>query len=353
MTNYTDINIDELISEWDKIYIDRGQTAKDITSMLFQADDISSLFREIPWKESVYRSVYASIDDVLQAFSIPFTKKSTSTFTPWQQALGEFKIDVLRTPDVLWPSYIGFLKEKDEKDRSKWPFFKWLIMEQLLPKAQEDFIQDVAYRGWKITEFDAAKTVEQDGATFTRQFSSNDIAQPANGAMDGIKHQIARMVAKNRVSPIVMGAWSNDPVTFCEQIEAFVQEIERPLRKKIDFLNMSEDLENRYIDGRREKYNMYYRQEADLKVIDKTMIRVRKSEAMDNSDQIWGTPAMNRVKPTRSNLKNRFDVQKMDRQVKLLNDWSYVLTFDVPEFVVTSEHETTFTAQNIADHYTE
>ncbi|REE01138.1 hypothetical protein [Marinoscillum furvescens] len=353
MTTYSDIDIDQIVAEWGKEYVDRGQTARDIKMKLFKMDDLSMYFRQIPWDESHYKSVYATIDSVLQAFSIPFTAKNKSTFTPWQQELGEFKIDATSTPDTLWPSYLGFLTEIEKADRSKWGFIKWLITEQLLPQAEEDFISEVAYKGWKITEFNAAKTVSQAGAVFTRQFSSNDIVQPANGSMDGIKHQIARMVALGRVTPITVGAWSIDPVTFCGQIEAFVKEIPKELRKKIDFLFMSETLRDRYVDGRREKYNLYYRQESDLEAIDKSTIKVKQSDAMEGSEQVWGTTPKNRIKPSRSNKSSRFDVQKEKRQVHLLNNWSYVITFDVPEYVITSEHDTTFTAQDIADHYTE
>lgn len=346
-----EIDISAIISEWDKKYINQGQTARDIKKMLFHDDDISQYFRTIPHQNSHYRSAYATIDAVLQAFAIPFTNKSTTTFKPHEQRLGEFKIDTKIVPDELWPSWLGFLAQLEKVDRSKWIFIQWAITELLIPKAQEDFLQDVAYWGWQYSGIDAAPTV--DGATFERELTSNTVALPANASMDGIKKQIAKFVAGERIDPIAAGAWSMDPVTFCEQIEAWVLEIPKPLRKKLDFLFMRDELRNRYRDGRREKYNMYYAQEADLDLIDKTKIRVKETESMEGSDQIWSTPAMNRVKPTKVNMKNRFDVQKVDREVKLLNNWAYVLTFDVPEFIVTSEHETTISAQNIVDHYTE
>ncbi len=344
-----EINITDLITEWEAKYINQGQTARDIKKMLFHADDISQYFRMIPTQNSHYRSVYATIDEVLQAFAIPFTDKSTSTFKPHEQRLGEFKIDTKIVPDNLWPSWLGFLAELDKVDRSKWGFIQWAVMQLLIPKANEDFILNTAYWGWQYTGIDASPTVS--GSTFERELASNTVALPANAAMDGVKKQIAKFVDDSRVTPITVGSWSTDPETFCEQVEAFAMDIDQPLRRKIDRLFFREDLVNRYIDGRRAKYNMHYAQVQDLLLIDKTNIRLTPTQSQEGSDQLWGTPADNRVKPTKVNMKNRFDVQKVDREVKLLNNWAYVLTFDVPEFIVTSEHETTISAQNITDHY--
>lgn len=340
----TQINIQQLIDEWGAFYRPEGQTARDIKTQLLVEDDISQYFPAIPHEGSHFRSVYATIDEVLQAFSIPFTPKSTMTFKPWEQRLGEFKIDAMIYPDKLWPSYLGFLATKSQQDRSQWPFIRWAIQEMLLPKAQEDFILEVAYKGWQYNGYAAVPTV--NAITFVRELDSANVNNPlpANASMDGIQVQIAKMVADNRANVITMGAWNADPATFCGQIESFAQQIDSPLRRKIDFLFMSEVNYNKYIDGRRAKYNLYWQQEADLELIDKTNIRVKKSESMLGSDQVWGTPAMNRVKPVKTGFNSMFDLQKFDRGVKNLKNYEWVLTFHIPEFVVTSEHDTTIDA---------
>jgi hypothetical protein len=68
-------------------------------------------------------------------------------------------------------------------------------------------------------------------------------------------------------------------------------------------------------------------------------------------DHVWTTPAMNRVRPIAKDSNGRFDVQKADRAVKMLNDWKKVLTFEVPEFVVTNDQGGVITAGLITERY--
>lgn len=345
------LNIQAVVDEFLARYQDNGQAAKDIRKQIFQASVTESFFQMRPWSDDYYRSVYATVEEVVQAFSIPFTPKSTLTFKPWETKLGEFKIDDLMTPDKFRHSWLGFLVNIAEKDRSKWPILIWYIRQMLLPKSEEDMEEKIAFRGWMKTGFDAVPTV--DGATFERELTDENAPTPANAAMDGILIQIIKMVAQSRANVITLGALETDPVLFCTQIETFMQDIPRTHRSRMDYLFLSEDLKNRYVDGRREKYNKNYAQEADLMSIDKVMTKVQPLPCQDLSDKIWCTPANNRIRPVHVENTGRFDTQKLDRSVKLLTDYKKLLTFDVPEFVYTNDLENTITAQNITDHYTE
>ncbi len=342
-------DIDQIVAEWQAKYINQGQTEKDIKTELFAQDDIMSDFRRVPETNSHYRSAFATIDEVLQAFSVPFVTKSKTTFLPWEQKLGEFKIDASRTPDRLRQSWLGFLANIPEPDRTKWPIIEWMIRKQLVPRAKADFINQAAYWGWQITGYDAAPTV--DGATFVRQFTAETDQTPANASMDGIRTQLAKMYAASRLQVITVGAWDGDARDFCTQIENFVMEIPAQYRRMVDFLYMNEEFRNKYRDGRRAKYNMYYAQEQDLDGIKDTGIKVKGTVSMTGSKQVWCTLADNRVFAVKSDLTGRFDVQKADRTVKLLSDWAYLLTFDVPEFIWSSDHELEITAGDITDHY--
>lgn len=337
-----EIDISEIIQEWGATYRDEGQTAKDIKKKLFFEDDLSAHFSMRPNASSTFRSTFASATEVLQAFSIPFTPKGNIAFLPWEQRLGEFKLDFLITPDTLWPSYMGFLAELDKPERKNWTFVKWAILELFLPQAEEDFILKVAYKGWQYNGFQAVPVV--NATTFVRTLpdAMKSSPLPANASMDGVQLQIAKMIGLGRVTPIVVGAWvKNDPVAFCTQIEQFMRQVENPLRQKIDKLFASEELVDLYVDGRRLKYNLHYRQEADLFLIEKTNARMTKSMSMEGSDQVWGTHPKNRVKPTKVKKGGSFDLQAFDRSVKALKNYNLVLTFEVPEHIVTSEHDTT------------
>ena len=201
-----------------------------------------------------------------------------------------------------------------------------------------------------MTGFNGTPTV--DGATFVRQFASESAATPANAAVDGIHTIIAKMRAASRCTVNNSGAWSTDPVTFCTEIEEWMQAIEPNLRRKLDYLFMEETLKNRYIDGRREKYNKYYAQETDLLVIDKVPTKVKSLHSMVGAgDHVWATPAMNRIRPISKDRPGIFDVQKDGRTVKILNDWKKVLTFDVPEFVVSNDQGGVISPALITERY--
>lgn len=347
-----ELNIQAIVDEWGKRYTPEGQTAKDIKTQLFTPSETEAFFMKRPNDGDYFKSGYATIDEVTQAFSIPFVKKGTTTFKPWESKLGVFKTDGLMTPDRLRNSWLGFLADIKEVDRSKWPLLVWFVRELLIPKIHEEMELEQAFYGWQLTGYDPdplTRTV--DGATLTREFESENSQTPANAAMDGIKVQIIRMVQKSRANVINSGALSADPVTFCTQIEDFVEQIPAQLRRKIDFLFSSEVLVNRYIDGRREKYNKYHAQESDLLAIDKSPIRMQRLYSMEGSQKLWATPAANRVRAIAKDVDARFDMQKENRSVKYLNDWKKVLTFDVPEFVVTNDLENSITAADITERY--
>jgi hypothetical protein len=345
-----DFNIDAIIAEFGARYTPEGQAAKDIKTQLFQPSETEAFFMTRPNDGDYYKSAFATIDEVTQAFSIPFAVKGGASFDGWETKIGEFKVDQLFTPDKFRNSWLGFLATIKEVDRSKWPVLMWYVRELLLPKINEEMELEQSYYGWQVTGYDAG-TPTVNGTTFERELLNNTTASDANAAMDGIRVLIGKAVAATRANVINTGAHSTNAVTFVEEIEAFVQEIEPKLRRKCDYLFMSETLANRYADGRREKYNMYYAQVGDLMEIDKSPLKVQKLHSMDGAEKIWTTPAMNRIRPIAKDSNGIFDMQKLDRTVKVLNDWKKGLAFDVPEFIVTNDLENTIGAPEIAARY--
>lgn len=351
-----DLDITEVVAEWGNRYVDEGQSMADIHGELFETGGLADEFTMIPEDSDLYKSVYASADDVLQAFSIPFTPKGKVTFKPTQQRLGEFKIDTVRRPDDFRKSWLGFLSQHaKDPDRSTWGIVEWILRDRLIPKAQNQFKLDVAYWGWQYDGFAAVPTVDED--TFERELTDADAPTPANASMDGVHTQIARWAAAGRTVQINVGAWNTadtTDVTFCTQVENFVLDstIDN-IRDNMDILFMNKSMARRYTNGRRAKYNLNWGQVSDLNLIEGTEIRVKGYNDMTGSTNVWMTPKNNRVKPTRGTGKKLFDVQKVDRTVKFLGDWSYVLTFDVPEFIVHSEHDVAISEAMVTALYTE
>lgn len=347
-----EINITDVVQEFGARYTPEGQSAKDIKTKLFSPSETENYFAMRPNQGDYFKSTFATVDEVTQSFSIPFVKKGTLTFKAWETKLGEFKVDQLFTPDRFRNSWLGFLVQIAEADRSKWPILMWYIVNMLLPKIGEEMEEEIAFYGWQKTGYNAdPMTRTVNGTTFVREFASEESVTPANAAMDGIKVLIAKMVAANRANVINTGAHPIAPVDFVTSIETFVAQIEPNLRRKMDFLFMSEDLKNKYKAGRREKYNQYYAQESELLAIDNSNMKIQDLNSMGGSQKIWCSPAQNRVRPVDVDKAGRFDIQKVDRSVKILNDWKKGLAFEVPEFVVTNDLENTITAADITARY--
>lgn len=349
-------DLSALITAFGAQYTNDGQSDKDIKTQLFAQDDILSLFKKQPETSDSYTSIYATVGEVSQAFSIPFTPKGSSVFKPWSTNLGEFKIDALFTPDKFRNSYLGFWAELSEVDRSKWPVLRWFLQKLVIPRAKQDFLLSTAYWGWKATGFAAVPaTPTVNGTTFVRELrsASNPNGQPANATMDGVRIQLIKMAAAGRSLQITTGALSDTPVDFCTQVETMAMAVPVELRQQIDYFNMSIDRRNLYREGRRQKYNLNYAQVSDLDEIKDTPIKVNGTIAMTGSKQIWGTPPANRIMPMHADNTGRFDVQKSDRSVKMLEDSKWLITFDIPEFVVHTDQDLTIDGPMITSRYTE
>lgn len=345
------IDIQAIIDEWGARYTPEGQTTQDIKRQLFAPSETEAFFRTVPNDGDYFKSSFATINEVTQAFSIPFVDKGTLTFKPWETKLGEYKVDQNFVPDRFRNSWLGFLANIKEVDRSKWPILIWYVQQMLIPKINEEQEEEQAYWGWQLTGYDPATPVV-DGATYVREFTAESAVTPANAAVDGIHTQIAKMRTQSRCVVNNSGAWSTTPETFVTEVEEWMQAIDPKLRRKLDFVFMSEDLKNRYSDGRRIKYNMNYAQVADLMAIDKTNAKVQALHSMAGAgDHVWATPAENRVRPIAKDSNGMFDMQKADRAVKMLNDWKKVLTFEVTEFVVTNDQGGVITAGIITERY--
>lgn len=350
------IDIDDVVAAFGARYTDEGQTMADIHTEIFEVGGLAEIFTMIPEDNDEYKSVYASADAVLQAFSIPFTDKGKSTFKPTKQRLGEFKIDTSMYPDKFRKNWLGFLaKFATDPDRSSWNIVEYILRQLLIPKAESEFKLQVAYWGWQYEGFDDTPTVDKD--TFVRQLTDEDAATPTNASMDGVHTQIARWAAASRTIQINVGAWNTadtTDVTFCTQVENFVMDASIDhIRDNMDILCMNRSLYRRYVNGRRAKYNIHWGQVEDLSLIEGTTIRAKGFNDMAGSTNMWMTPANNRVKPTKGKGGKMFDVQKVDRKVKFLGDWSYVLTFDVPEFIVHTEHDVAISTAMVTAKYTE
>jgi hypothetical protein len=310
------IVISDVITEYGSYYLDHGQNATDLFKKLYRPSVTASYFKARPTKETVYRVGSADLDRVLQPFQKQFTPIGTLSFKPNPINLYQLKIDKQEYPDDIADSWLGFL-EGEGIDRQAWPFVRWMLEEHIIPKAIEDHELNEAWAG-----VFAAPTPGTAGAAGT--------------AMNGIKKQIADYVTAGRSTTIVMGAVPVDDEDFCTYVETYVKSHPKEIRKKLDFVFMSEDLFLRYKEGKRQKYNLQYQQTSDLEtVFHFPHVKVAQLPSMGTSNKLWSTLPQNRIRPIKKAAAQNAPIIKefSPRAVSIFTDWWEVLGFPYPEFV--------------------
>lgn len=321
--------ITDLVTDFGAYYKPGSDNQKNLRTMLYKPSETAAFFQPRPTQDTIWRGTLASINRVLQPFQKAFTPISSTTFTPNQFSLFELKIDTQEYPDELEPSYMGFLADMEELDRSKWPFGRWWIENLIIPKSQEDY-----------------ETAECFAGVYAAPAPT--VAGAAGTAMDGLRKVIRGYNTDGRLNlgngPIVTGAAAGDDADFCTQVEEFVAAIPSLFRSKIDYVFMSKALELKYKRGKRKKYAAYqnFIESAGLYTIeDFPNVSVKGLESHTDSGLYWATIPQNRINPKKkASLKDTMLLsQYSPRQVSAYTDWWEALNFEVPEFVFTNDQD--------------
>ena len=305
------INIDEVVAEFGSYYVDGGQGMQNLQTVLMQRSVFTQSFPLLPTDSTVVYKATASIKRVLQAFQRKFTPIAGNEvkFELEKIELDRVKIDELISPDEIMPSWLGFLAE-NKLERKDWPIVRY-ISEQLIVK---QYYADLEL----LESFKGVKGVIVDGT-----------ATAAGTSLNGVRKKIRDGFAAGKTKQIVLGAMPTDPVQVADYIENFVKNIPDLIRTELSEVSVSLKVERLYREGVRKKYNLNYEQKTNLStLIDDPQITVKGYPAMDGSDLIFTTPKFNKANPMKAgDNQGRFDVQKQDRDVKLLSDWWIGLGF--------------------------
>jgi hypothetical protein len=319
------INVAQVIAQFGAYYLKNPDNMKRLRNMLYNKVETVKFFQNRPTQDTIWRGTLASLDRVVQPFQKAFTPIGTLNFTPNQFPLFKLKIDKEETPDDLEATYEGFLAELEDLERANWPFIRWLIEQHIMPVKQKDL---------ELSEY--------FGGVYAAPVAG--VAGPAGTAMDGLRKIIRDYNTGGRTNlgngPIIMGAPAEDPADFCTQIEEFVEAIDDLLVDELDFLFMNKSLAKRYVKGRKKKYNENYQQVSDMVAIENSTIKVQGLKSHAGSNLIWGSQAINRIRPTKkANLADTMQVESSKRVVSLFTDWWEVLNFEVPEFIVHNDQD--------------
>jgi hypothetical protein len=317
-----------VVTEWGAFYRAEGQNIKDIITKLMQRSVTAGYFPTRITDKTILEKVTAEFARVLQRFQKGYTPIGGTTFEPTKIPLYKLKIDLLETPDDLEESWLGFLADSN-LDRRQWPYIKWFLMNTLI-QADKDLELNEIYAG-------VPGTITAGTAT------------AAGTSLKGIKKQINEFHAAGKTNTVVMGAV---PATatdagkkdLVKYVEDMIKATPRLLRNELDFVFLSEDLHDDFRDGMRLTYNVNYESVADNKItqLRNDNIKLVGLPSMVGAKKIWTTPSWNRQggfkKPANGKI---FEVEKVDRAVKVYTDYYKGFGFWIPQYIVTNDVELT------------
>ncbi|GAB3233125.1 hypothetical protein GCM10027346_20860 [Hymenobacter seoulensis] len=312
----------DIIAQFGAYYINQGQNMQRLVQLLFRPSVTDSLLTPILTDDTVYRAAKTLMTRVLQPFQKAYTPLASVTFVPVGIEQFKMKIDTAEYPDELEATWAGFLTGEGIK-RTEWPFIRWYIEQYLIPQSQQDYELLEVYNGKFV-----APTAGTPGAAGT--------------SMNGIKTTINTHITAGRITPIVTGALATDPEALVDQLEQFADRIGQAYWGIPMQLGMSEQTQRRFLRGQERKYGKNTQGAGVGEQINNTKITVVGLPSMAGSNKIWCTPKPNAVVlGKRTGNQGKFQVENVDRQVKVYSDWSKGVGFIIPEIVFTNDQELT------------
>ena len=325
--NKINITIDDVITAFGNDYINSGQNMDNLHMLPFEETDTKEAGTIIETDQTVLREANVAVQEVLQQYQDDFTSKGGVSFEPVWIPLFNMKIDVGVIPHKLIKSWLGFLTNNDHTPEN-YPFITWLVTNYLIKQAQEDQELKAIYRG-------------------VYQAPVDGIAGSADKTMNGIEKLLIDLLAIGTangalgIDPITTGDLSLlSPAAMVTAIENFWKSIPEKYRYNYTVdLNMSRAMRDKFRQGMRDKYNVYYGQTTAMtQLMDFENVTIVGRASMTNKKRIWATPKFNLLFPVKGfSNKNVFDVQKLDRKVKFLADWWQGAGFIQPQLIWTNE----------------
>lgn len=304
----------DIVSAYGANYINEGQNLKRLLNTMAQKPETPSFAQSRIIPDTVYRLGNASITRVVQPFQKAFTALGTLNFTSKPIPLYNIKADVEVDPDDIVASWVGFLADTDN-DRSKWPLIRYMMEVHFAPKIGEDLELNEYFAG----EF-TAPTAGTPGAAGT--------------AMDGIKLLLDNGITGATMNQILLSATPSASNMF-DTVEEFVDGIAEKFRNMPMRIYMSKQALVNYFRDKRTNLggNTNYDDNKAITVDAYPNVELVGLPSMAGSNYIWATPNINLFHIRRSTGFKKPDVQKVDRQVKILTDWWEGIGFGIDELV--------------------
>ena len=305
MPETNSINIDNILAEYGELYQKRGQGMNSIRRAMLQGSEtLEKHFTHINSDDDVLELANDFFEEVIQPFREDFEAKGGVRFEPNRIILNHIKVDTKLRPYTIYHSWLGFLAGGQNKIED-WPITRYFIEVYLKKQIDRDRETKAVYKG----------RYKKDGTG-------------ASDCMDGIKVLLERG-ARNADNPIhvINGIGALNEATVLDQLERY--------DKAIDELYEGETLIHfvapKFIRALKEnkRASGWYIIDGPDKIdetIDFTKHVVCGLPSMKGTTDVFTSVKENCLWLTQRN-KFDFDMQKVDRYIKVLADWQEAVGF--------------------------
>lgn len=314
------LQIADVVTQFGAYYMANGQNLTRLYQLLRRATQTESMFTPVNTDDTLWRAAKTLFTRVVQPFQKAFTPLAGVVFSPVAIQQFKMKVDAQEYPDELEATWLGFL-DGPEIDRKAWPFVRWYCEVYLIPQVKDDIEQLEIYQG--VYQAPVAGT---PGAAST--------------SMNGIKFTINGHITAGRITPITTGALATEPVDFVDQVEEFVDGINKAYWNIPMMLGCSETLERRFLRGQERKYGKNTGGGALGNTVNNTNITLKGLVSHQNTEKFWCTPVANAIM-LRKRIQNQtaIQVESVDRLLKFFTDFSMGIGFIIPEIVFTNDRD--------------
>lgn len=321
------MTIADMITEFGAYYLQQGQNLTRIRQQLRRELVTPQAFTTVFDDNTIWRASEARHGRIVQPFQKAFTPTGATTFLPVEIRQYHMKADLQESPDDLEATWLGFLASENVK-RSEWPFIRWWIETQVIPKIREDI---------ELNEIGAGIYAAPTAGT----------AGAAGTSMNGIQKIITDHISASKITPITLGEIPEADEDYVDYLEAFHDGIAQAYRNIPMNVYQNEDLVLKYKRGYNKKYgkdvNTIDNESGVVKVkftnlslVGIPSMNKRSTGAVCN--RIFATPKENAILlMKKSNNMGNFDLQAFERMVKLLTDWYMGVGFVIPQIVFTND----------------
>jgi hypothetical protein len=293
------------------------KVAPEIWRKIFTGLELEQYMKKVSGVTDVYKTMSSSNSEILQPFQSGFQEKGAVAFTAYENKVRQIKIDyLLQNMDDIYATYLAFMAD-ESKSRTEWPLVKYIWENHLIPSIKEE-LNLLSAKGVY-----AAPTPGTAGSSIS--------------STDGILTIVAREITATNLSAIVTGAVTTSNAV--DKFELFNDSMDAKYREMKGIIFCSKTLETYYKRDYRNVFGLTNDKDAkDNTKLDATQKVIVGLECFEGSQRMLFTPANNLLcMYDKIMVPNGFDVQKENRDVKLLADFKRGYGFGTLEEVFVND----------------